>query len=219
MVESSGILRDSDLRGDGIRPYAQISRLAVLSLVLNVLIVTFPLTIVLGIMAVRRIRASKGAVAGLPVAIAGIVVGLALAAGVGVYHVRKTAARSRAIAQSEAVLLEFFDFTRRGYADDAWARVTPEGRKQLARDQIEQLRGLLKAVGKVKSVSAGSVVWRRGKQRGLVAEMIVTVETETRPLYFKVVTAEVNDRWLIDSMGASKAPNQQRAEDADSHGH
>jgi len=123
VVESSGVLRDADLRGEGIQPYAQVSRLAVVSLVLGLLgflIVPIPFAVIFGILSIRRIRASKGALAGMPVAVGGLVVAVAMAGAWGVYRLARAADRRRAVEQCTESVRQFFDWMTRGYPEDAF---------------------------------------------------------------------------------------------------
>ena len=196
VVESSGTLRDADLREAEVRPYAQISRLAVLSLVLGLLgclVVPIPVALVLGILAVKRIRASKGAVAGMPVAIAGLAAALAMAAGWGIFLHLRARDRERAVQETTENLRQFFDWMSRGYPEDAFTLFSSGG-KEKYRPVLQEWQKSLKDLGRFQDVAFLDAEWE-GKDQG---KLKFAVRFEARLLAYDITIVREKRKWGLD---------------------
>jgi hypothetical protein len=195
MVESSGTLRDADLREADLRPYARISRLAVLSLVLALLgclVVPIPVAIVCAILAIRRIRASKGALAGMPLAVGAIGVAVAVALAWGGYTQWRASKHRRGEEQSTRAVGEFFDWLSRGYLEDAYALLSTDG-KMLYRDQLPGFRKFLEPQGKFQDVRLVESAW----PASAVGKMKFAVRFQNRELTYVITVAEEEGKWRL----------------------
>lgn len=205
MVESSGTLRDADLREGKDLRYAQVDRLAVLALALGLLAcvpVFAPFAIALGIISIRRIRKSQGTLAGLPVAVIGIAAAVLMAGGWTIFLVQRHLKHRRGETEGPKVVAQFFDWMSRGYLDDCFALLTDAGKETYQAAYLKGFQEHLVGLGGYKAVERTSTWWRRGgyATTAEVAEMRFRVTTGTKDLYFSIVLVEVGDAWRIDQI-------------------
>jgi hypothetical protein len=192
VVESSGTLRDADLREEGIPTYARVSGLAVASLVsgvLGCLFVPAGAALVFGVLAVRRIRQSKGALVGTPLAVAGIVIGVLMVAAMSTFLWYRADVRARGIEQSRTVVAKFFDSVERGFHDDAYALCAPGLKQEVTPQILKNLQTVLVAYGKVQAVTVESGSWKRSGDITDVAEMTFVVRTPQKNFRYVISTA------------------------------
>ena len=200
MVESSGVLRDADLRGDGIRPYAQVSRLAVVSLVLALLgflIVPIPFAVLFGILSIRRIRSSKGALAGMPVAVGGLVVAVAMVGAWGVYLRVQAGNRQRAATQCTESVRQFFDWLVRGYPEDAFVLLSEAGQERYKK-ALPPWGKEMAQLGRLDGVEFLKAAWK-GKD---AATMGFVVRFSEEEFGYEVVVVREQGVWRLDGFNS-----------------
>ena len=212
MVESSGTLRDADLRGSGPATYAQVSRLAVLSLILGVLgcaLATIPVALACGIVAVKRIRASKGAQVGMPVAVLGIVLSILMAGAWAAWYLWRENERARGIERSTQVVADFFEYAWSRDFPSAFELFSDQGKQEIRGvrekgvDPLERTHALLKQTGRVQRVDLVQTFWKAGRARNDVAEIRFNIVTEKQTIAVIVTLGKHGDKWLMEGLPKS----------------
>lgn len=218
MVESSGTLRDADLREAGVRQYARVDPVAILTPILGVfgcltvpifgVPVPVPLALVCGIVAIKRIRASKGGLVGSPVAVAGMVLWAALLAAGYYYNWARQANRQRGMEESTRVVQEFFDFLIRGSYEDAYALLSSTGKEQYVKELAEHRKGL-QPLGRLQGVQLQGVEWT-GPLGHEAGKMFFNLSFEKQLLLLVITMVQEDDQWRIEGwtyrQGAVETP-------------
>jgi len=206
VVESSGSLRDADLREEGVRQYGRVDPVAILTLILGFfgcltvpifgVWVPIPLAVVCGIAAIKRIRGSGGGLVGTPLVIAGMVLWTALLAARYYYDWSTEVKRKHAITEGSRMVNDFFGFLHGGHFDDAHALLSDGGKKRYGKG-LAEWKTSLDPLGKFQDVQFVAVEWERdiaGEEAGL---MWFNVRFEKQALMYIVTMVQEDDDWLI----------------------
>ena len=153
-----------------------------------------------GILAIKRIRASKGALVGLRVAIAGLVLATGLTVALGVHLYRWADNRRRGVQEGQRVVREFIAYVSRGLYDDAAARLSAQARTEWRQAQLVRMKQALDTWGKMQSLDVTHTYWRRWRALDQAVELYLTVTFEKHEWKIKVTMGQYGGQWLIESI-------------------